>query len=64
MKYLITGGGFALEPFSVPLDPAAAELYRKIAASAGVPVEKVLADALYKLAGSLSLEAMAKRKEK
>ena len=40
------------------LEPAVALFYTQIAASAGVSLEQVLADALFKLAGELSLEAL------
>lgn len=40
------------------LEPAAALFYTRIAQSAGLPLEKVLSDALFKLAGELSLEAL------
>ena len=40
------------------LEPAVALFYTQIAKSAGVPLEQVLADALFKLAGELSLEAL------
>ena len=40
------------------LEPAVALFYTQIANSAGVPLEQVLADALFKLAGELSLEAL------
>ena len=40
------------------LDPAVIQFYGRIAASVGVPLEQVLADALFKLAGELSLEAL------
>ena len=43
--------------FTISLDPAAAALYLRVAQAAGKPVEEVLADALFKLAGELSLEA-------
>ncbi|MDD5864233.1 MAG: hypothetical protein PUD80_06355 [Firmicutes bacterium] len=46
------------------LEPAAAALYTRIAQHAGLPLEQVLADALYKLAGELSLEALRNREEK
>ena len=42
------------------LEPAVVLFYTRIAATAGVPLEKVLADALFKLAGELSLEALQK----
>jgi len=53
-----------LETYHIVLDPAAAGFYQKIAIAAGLPIEKVLSDSLYKLAGSLSMEAMLKRGEK
>ena len=40
------------------LDPAVALFYSKIASSAGVSLENVLTDALFKLAGELSLESL------
>ncbi len=40
------------------LEPAVALFYTHIAQAAGVTLEQVLCDALFKLAGELSLEAM------
>jgi hypothetical protein len=40
------------------LEPSVALFYTRIAQNASVPLEKVLADALFKLAGELSLEAI------
>ena len=40
------------------LDPAVVLFYSKIAAAASLPLEQVLQDALFKLAGELSLEAL------
>ena len=40
------------------LEPAVALFYTRVAKNAGVPLEQVLCDALFKLAGELSLEAM------
>lgn len=40
------------------LDPAVALFYTRIALSTGRTVEQVLCDALFKLAGELSLEAL------
>jgi hypothetical protein len=40
------------------LEPAVALFYTRISASAGVPLEQVISDALFKLAGELSLEAL------
>ena len=44
---------------SVVLDPATERFYRNVAACAGLPLERVLADTLFKLAGELSLEALS-----
>ena len=43
------------------MDSTVVLFYTKIAELAGLPVEKVLSDTLYKLAGELSLEALEKR---
>ena len=40
------------------LDPAVILFYTRIAKSVGLPLEKVLSDALFKLAGELSLESL------
>jgi hypothetical protein len=40
------------------LEPAVVLFYKRIADSLGIPLETVLADALFKLAGELSLEAL------
>lgn len=40
------------------LEPAVALFYTNIARSANIPLEQVLSDALFKLAGELSLEAI------
>ena len=40
------------------LEPQVALFYSQIAGLAGIPVEQVLSDALFKLAGELSLEAL------
>lgn len=42
------------------LEPAVVLFYTRIAKAAGVPLEQVLSDALFKLAGELSLEALQK----
>ncbi len=46
------------------LDTSAARFYRRVAGAAGLSVEQVLSDALFKLAGELALEALAKKQEK
>ena len=40
------------------LEPSVALFYSKIAENYGVSVEQILSDALFKLAGELSLEAL------
>lgn len=45
------------------LEPAVALFYTHIAKQAGVPLEQVLSDALFKLAGELSLEALQARQD-
>ena len=40
------------------LDPIVVAFYKQIAEAAGIPLETVLGDALFKLAGELSLEAL------
>lgn len=45
------------------LEPAVALFYSRIAVSTGLSLENVLTDALFKLAGELSLESL-RQKEK
>lgn len=40
------------------LDPAVALFYTRIAESVGLPLEQVLCDALFRLAGELSLNSL------
>ncbi|MBQ3491430.1 MAG: hypothetical protein IJA74_02640 [Oscillospiraceae bacterium] len=40
------------------LEPALVRFYTNVAITAGIPLEQVLTDALFKLAGELSLEAL------
>ena len=47
--------------FTIALDTATAAFYSHVAECAGLPLEAVLAVALFKLAGELSLEAIQKR---
>lgn len=47
-------------PFFIFLDEATAAFYTKVASSAERPIETVLADTLFKLAGELSLNAIYK----
>ena len=50
-----------MESYTIALDPTAASLYEQVAAWTGRSVEQVLADALFKLAGELSLEALHRK---
>ena len=50
--------------YRILLDDKAAKFYTKVAAKADRTPETVLADALFKLAGELSLEALAKAERK
>jgi len=43
------------------LDPGVARFYQQIADATGYSLEKVICDALFKLAGELSLEAIEKK---
>ena len=43
---------------TVPLEPALVLFYGRIAAAVGKDLEQVLSDALFKLAGELSLESL------
>ena len=45
----------------IQLDPAAALFYKRIAEATGQPLEQVLSDALFKLAGELSLQSLRKK---
>ena len=47
--------------YCIPLDTATEEFYASVARAAGLPMEQVLRDALFKLAVELSLEALARR---
>lgn len=49
-----------MEEFLVALDPVTARFYDRIARAVQLPTEQVLHDALFKLAGELSLEALSK----
>ena len=52
-----------MEEFLICLDPVTAGFYDRIARSMQLTTEQVLQDALFKLAGELSLEALAKKTE-
>ena len=47
-----------MQEVTLLLEPAVALFYTRIAEAAGIPLEQVLSDALFKLAGELSLEAL------
>jgi hypothetical protein len=49
--------------YSILLPPEAARLYEAVAQAVGRSPEQVLADALYRLAGELSLEALQNARE-
>ena len=49
-----------MEEYQIRLDQVTARFYDRIAQSIDVPTEQVLQDALFKLAGDLSLEALSK----
>lgn len=49
-----------MDEFLIRLDPATARFYTRISQAADLPTERVLQDALFKLAGELSLEALSK----
>ena len=46
-----------------PLDDAVLYFYSRLAQQTGQPLEQVLSDALFKLAGELSLEALRTKKD-
>ena len=50
-----------MNPVTLLLDSTLIDFYSKIALSAGLTLEQVLQDALFKLAGELSLEALHSR---
>ena len=45
-------------PIQIQLDPDVLLFYTRIACTIGKPLEQVIADALFKLAGELALEAL------
>ncbi len=51
-----------MSAFTIVLDPATARFYQNVACAASLPVERVLSDALFKLAGELALEALSRSK--
>ena len=54
-----------MEKVTITVDSAVYEFYRKVGLSVdGLPPEQVMADALFKLAGELNLQALHKRAKK
>lgn len=49
---------------TICLDPETRRFYEAVAEAAGLTLEQVLADALFKLAGELALEALDRRNMK
>ena len=45
---------------TISLDPTVAAFYMQIAQAVQLPLEQVLSDALFKLAGEISIEALRK----
>lgn len=46
---------------SILLEPTVVSFYARLAEAVGLPLEQVLSDALFKLAGELSLEALHRK---
>ena len=51
-------GEEVMKQVTLLLEPAVALFYTRVAEAVGITLEQVLADALFKLAGELSLEAL------
>ena len=49
-----------MTPVTIFLDAAVVSFYSRLAEAVHIPLEQVLSDALFKLAGELSLEALRK----
>ena len=47
-----------MTPVTILLEPVVVSFYNRLAEAVGLPLEQVLSDALFKLAGELSLEAI------
>ena len=60
--YFIFWEAVLMTEVTLQLDSAAIQFYRRIAMVRGLPLEQVLADALFKLAGELSLQALQAEK--
>ena len=50
-------------PITISLEPAVISFYSRVAEAVKLPLEQVLSDALFKLAGELSLEAIHREAE-
>ena len=50
-------------PVTILLDAAVVSFYNRLAETVQIPLEQVLSDALFKLAGELSLEAIQAKEE-
>ena len=50
--------------YCIQLDPETERFYRLVAQHAGLTLEQVLQDTLFKLAGELALEALSAKQEK
>lgn len=48
-----------MTPVTILLEPAVLSFYTRLANTVKLPLEQVLSDALFKLAGELSLEALS-----
>ncbi len=53
-----------MESITLSLEPGTLAFYRAVAQSVGLPLETVLSDALFKLAGELSMEALSKTQKR
>ena len=47
-----------MTPVTILLEPVVVSFYSRLAEAVELPLEQVLSDALFKLAGELSLEAL------
>ena len=50
-----------MKTVKIEVDDLIYEFYQKVGQQAGLPAERVMADALFKLAGELSLNAIHKK---
>ena len=51
-------GGYIMAKITLSLEPSVLLFYRRIAKESGKTLEQVLSDALFRLAGELSLQAL------